>query len=372
MYQWKKVWIPAAACVLALAVACSKSSEAPIAPSSAQPGVSEAAPDGSTLKVTTPGPQSPVNGQQPDGTLVLVTTPSTGKFANAGVLTYRFQVFNAGNTNVCEGLVTGGAGNVSFTPSNSGCQLAFDTPHTWRVRAESGSSAGPWSPAASFRSSVGGYMRGNELFDPLSRGASTVMTASRGVTWLPGVGVRLEDKDSYVEYRLPQTCVDCEMSALMTNIGNGSEEWKTKVLSMLQGNSLNITDNPYRVTLDKRTTWADQGSRIRFTMCSQKFDLHDDCAEPRGGFQNWNRAETYFWNFEWRHGTARLRVYRGGKNGQLIEDLTSEYDAPYAPNPHLVRLGSVGGRAGSDTNPGTIIWNIWVSPNSRPNLPGDK
>jgi hypothetical protein len=198
------------------------------------------------------------------------------------------------------------------------------------------------------------------------------MEHSNDVTWLPGVGVRLNAQDSVVQYRLQQPCVDCEMSAFMTNLGNGSEEWKTKVLSMLQGDGINITDNPYRVTLDKRTTWENQGSRIRFTMCSQKFDPTEHCAEPRGGDQNWNRSETYFWKFEWRHGTSRLRVYRGGKNGQQIEDLSEDYDAPYAPNPHVVRLGSIGGRAGSDTNPGTIIWNIWVSPNPRPDLPGDK
>jgi hypothetical protein len=48
------------------------------------------------------------------------------------------------------------------------------------------------------------------------------------------------------------------------------------------------------------------------------------------------------------------------------------YKAPYNPRPHLVRLGSVGGRADPETNPGTIVWNVWVSPNARPNLPGDK
>jgi hypothetical protein len=274
------------------------------------------------------------------------------------------------------GIVAGVASGDNVSHTATGAQLAFDAPHTWRARAvfqRNGRTAvGPWSPNASFRSPVGGYVRGNEIFDPLTNGQSTVMEHSNDVTWLPGVGVRLNAQDSVVQYRLQQPCVDCEMSAFMTNLGNGSEEWKTKVLSMLQGDGINITDNPYRVTLDKRTTWENQGSRIRFTMCSQKFDPTEHCAEPRGGDQNWNRSETYFWKFEWRHGTSRLRVYRGGKNGQQIEDLSEDYDAPYAPNPHVVRLGSIGGRAGSDTNPGTIIWNIWVSPNPRPDLPGDK
>lgn len=211
-------------------------------------------------------------------------------------------------------------------------------------------------------------MKGNELFDPLTNGPSQVMTASRNVTWLPGVGVRLEARDSYVEWRLPESCIDCEFSAMYTNIGNGSEEWKTKVMSMLRGDGVNVTDNAYRVTLDKRTTWVGQGSRIRYTMRSRGVDA----GEPRGGDQNWNRAQTYFWHFEWRGGMSRLRVFEGGRNGRQMENLSAAYKAPYSPSPHLVRIGSVGGRGGDDTNPGTIVWNVWVSPNPRPNLPGDK
>jgi len=67
-----------------------------------------------------------------------------------------------------------------------------------------------------------------------------------------------------------------------------------------------------------------------------------------------------------------LTVRDGGINGSIKASLGTLYRAPYDPDPHLIRLGSVGGRAGSDTNPGTIIWNVWVSPNPRPNLPGDK
>ena len=76
-----------------------------------------------------------------------------------------------------------------------------------------------------------------------------------------------------------------------------------------------------------------------------------------------------------RNGAMGRPAYEsvGGKNGRLMEDLTYEYDAPYAPNPHLVRLG-IGRRSRRQRHriPGTIIWNIWVSSSPRPNLPGDK
>ena len=365
MYR-RNLWITAAAGALALAVACGRTPNTPVAPTGATSTDTSAAADGSTLKVTRPVAQSPINGEQPEGTLVLTATAATGKFA-AVDLSHRFEIYNDAKTKVCDsGLISGSGPTVSFTATS--CTLAFDAPHTWRVRAEYQGGVGPWSADASFKSPAGGYIRGNELFDPLTNGPSTVMSASSGVTWLPGVGVRLDGKDSYVEYRLQQPCVDCEMSALMTNLGNGSEEWKTKVMSMLRGDGVNITDNDFRVTLDKRTTWVGQGSVIRYTMVSR----NKDAGEPKSAPQNWNRANTYFWKFEWRNGNSNLTVRDGGVNGSIKASIGTAYRAPYDPDPHLIRLGSVFGRAGSDTNPGTIIWNVWVSPNPRPNLPGDK
>ena len=366
MYR-RNTWITAAAGALALTIACGRTPNTPVAPTGATSADTSAAADGSTLKATQPVPESPINGTQPEGTLVLTAKAAKGKFTTLA-LSHRFEIYNEAKTKVCDsGLVSDSNPTISFTVT--GCTLAFDAPHTWRVRAEYEGAVGPWSADASFRSSVGGYMKGNELFDPLTNGPSTVMTASRDVTWLQGQGVRLNSRDSYVEWRLPEPCIDCEFSALMTNIGNGSEEWKTKVMSMLE-QGVNTTENRYRVTIDKRTTWVGQGSRVRYTICSGT--VAGRCSEPTGGFQQWDRTKTYFWMFEWRGGLSRLRVLDGGRNGGEKANLTQTYRAPYSPNPHLVRLGSVGGRVDNESNPGTIIWNAWVSPNPRPNLPGDK
>ena len=50
--QYKTLVLCASAAVLATAIACSKSPETPVAPSSSQSGDSDAAADGSTLKVS--------------------------------------------------------------------------------------------------------------------------------------------------------------------------------------------------------------------------------------------------------------------------------------------------------------------------------
>ena len=192
----KNICIPAAACMLALAVACGRSTETPVAPSGVETGSSDAASDGSTLKVSAPTPKSPVNGQQPDGTLVLTAGAASGKFTAVGPLSYRFQIINAANAVVCNMLVPGGDGDATVSPASTGCTLDFDVVYSWQVRAEMGGSAGPWSSKATFRSPVGGYLKGNELFDPLTNGPSAIINASRDVTWLQGQGVRLNSNDS--------------------------------------------------------------------------------------------------------------------------------------------------------------------------------
>jgi len=370
MFQ-KRVLVCTCAAVLAVALACSKQKTSPVSPSAAPEAAVEAAPDGSTLKAGVPSPVGPANNSQPD-IVVLSATRVNGKFADIAPL-YEFEIFNGNNRVYTSGVITGNLSGNTVTHEPPANTFDFDTPYTWRVRAVFQGAAGSWSPASSFRSPVGGYVRGNEVFDPLTNGPSKVINRANDVTWLPGVGVRLNSRESFVEWKLPATCTDCEFSAMITNLGNGSEEWKTKVMSMLEEGT-NTTENRYRVTIDKRTTWVGQGSRIRYTMCSGR--VAGNCDEPVTGFQSWDRSKNYFWKFEWRSGVARLFVFRDGKNGTPMPGteggLRINYDAPYAPNPHLVRLGSVGGRAEPETNPGTIVWNVWVSPNPRPNLPGDK
>src|SRR4051812_44133582 len=130
--QYKTLALCGSAMVLAVAIACSKTPDTPTAPSSAQPGVSDAAADGSTLKVSAPAPQSPINNAQPDS-LSFVATKSTSTFGSSTPLSYQFEIKNAAGANVCNTptIVGGGtASTVTFTPT--GCTLEFDTNHTWR------------------------------------------------------------------------------------------------------------------------------------------------------------------------------------------------------------------------------------------------
>src|SRR5262249_38428088 len=90
MFQ-KRFVLCSAAAVLALAIACSKSTETPTSPSVSDGGTGNAGPDGSTLKVTAPTVMSPTNGAQPDN-LTLTASTAQGKFDKNMQLSYQFQI----------------------------------------------------------------------------------------------------------------------------------------------------------------------------------------------------------------------------------------------------------------------------------------
>ena len=86
---------------------------------------------------------------------------------------------------------------------------------------------------------------------------------------------------------------------------------KTKVFSMMAGDGVNVTDNAYRVTLDKRPS-VNCGA-FRFTMRSRG----RDAGEPNAGCNSWSRSNFYLFKFEWRGGRADASVFDGGVNGFL-------------------------------------------------------
>src|SRR4051812_43323016 len=174
MHQRRSLWmsrksmVTAAAAALAVAVACSRQSAPPVAPSGTGNASAAVPADGSTLKVSAPTLLSPLNDQQQSDSPTLAASAASVKFGATlpSPLTYRFQVIANGSQIVAD---SGPTGSLTYRVTST---LAFKTRYTWRVRAEVGNDAGPWSASGSFVSSEGGYIRGNEVFDPLSNGAT--------------------------------------------------------------------------------------------------------------------------------------------------------------------------------------------------------
>jgi hypothetical protein len=361
----RKVLLCAATAAFALALACGKSSQAPTSPSSATLPDSGAAPDGSTLKATAPSPVSPANGQQPDA-LVLVATKARMKFADAA-LSYQFQIRDGGNVVYDSGVVGGagsGADNVQFTPA---VVLTPDATFTWRARAMFQGAAGPWSSDATFKAPVGGFIRGNELFDPLT-GGKTVGTIV-GPAQFTGEGLQLLGHESHVTYQLPTTLTGGEFSLMVKGADEGGEGDKSKVFSMQQGFG-DITTNPYRFTgeLRGRNYGGGPGS-ISCRMIAGDGKSRD-CARSQ---RNFDSSRWYFWRVSWNAGASfTMEVRADGDSGPVIYSQTIGLGGhTYRPTPHILYLGAPIGRGGplDATLPGGIYKNVYAGPNPRPAFP---
>ena len=365
--QYKTLLVCASAAALAAALACSKNPESPVAPSSSQPGVADAAADGSTLKVSAPTPQSPVNGQQPDS-LVLTAGKSTATYGSETPLSYEFEIKNSGNTTVCGPTVVGGGSGstVSWTPS---CTLVFDQPHTWRVRAAVNNARGPWSSNASFRSGAGAYVRDNEVFDPLTNG--TTAGNLFGPTTFGPNGITLLGHDSHVTYRLPVNLQEGELSMMILGADEGNEGDKSKVFSMQEGEDENdITDDDYRMTAELRG--RNYGAPGSVTYRFIPGDGHSYDGDRRQ--INFDSSRWYFWRFTWRNGFARLEVKEDGPGGRTIYSVDQGgWSHAYRPVPHFIHLGAPIGRASAldATMSGITIKNVWASSRPRPAFPGE-
>lgn len=131
-----------------LTAACSQNPESPMSPSAVD-GSSAANPDGSTLKVSAPTVVSPTDGAVADSVRpTVVFRNSAGRFTSVA-LGYRVQVYNAAGSLLGEFTVSQDASGQ--TSLGTEADLAFDTEYRWRVRAEFGGEAGPWSSVSSFR-----------------------------------------------------------------------------------------------------------------------------------------------------------------------------------------------------------------------------
>jgi len=357
----------AAVCALAVAVACSKHPPSPSAPSAAAQVSTEANSDGSTLKVSAPTLQSPINGARLEqGTpVVLVAGNSTTTFTTPVELSYRFEVTSSNGAAVDNALVPGGAGSTSRAIDVS--HLEGEQTYSWRARAEYQGVGGPWSGVQSFVAPpTFGYIRGNELYDPLING-QTVGRIDGPATWIPNVGLRMDSASTVIEYALPQALTAGEYSALVTGLTNisNTEDPKWRVISMREGQSA-MNDNDYRMTIDKRGNGAIAWRFLSGDNRSGRYIETIGSERVRYRFQD---HLTYLVRASWGGGFFRAQYREGGADGALIYDFGKPYGGTYAPSPHMVYAGSPwrpGERGEPSTVKGMIIRQIWVSPNPRP------
>jgi hypothetical protein len=347
-------------------MACTKPSSSPAAPGPIDPALVGANADGSTLKVTAPTPQSPSNGARLEqGTpVVLVAGNSTATFATPVELSYRFEL--TGPAGVVESvLLAGGTGSTSRTVDVS--LLEGEKTYSWRARAEYQGLAGPWSGAVSFVAPQStGYIRGNELYDPLIDG-KTVGTIHGPVTFIPGVGAKLEAQESWIEYALPQTLRGGEYSVLAMGLAviSGNEDPKERAISMREGFAP-MNDNKYRMSIEKRGNGA---IAWRFISGDNRAGRYIETVGSERITYRFQGQLTYLIRGTWGNGVFGVQYREGGADGALVYNSTRGYAGEYAPNPHMVYVGSPwvpGERGEAISVKNMIVRQVWVSPNPRP------
>ena len=354
------------AAVLALSLACSRQTATPTSPSSLSgANGTGAAADGSTLKATPPVPVSPVNDVQVSDLPTLTATASTMKFTDSAALQYRFEIFNEVGAKVQDsGLVSSPSFKVTAT-------LGFRKRHTWRARAERDGAVGPWSTTGSFVSAEGGYIRGNEVFDPLYNGA-TVGELIGPTTFVPDKGIRLEANTGYVRYLIPQTITSGEFSMEVEGLRANAFGDKSKVFGMSGASGDFITD-PYRVDIQYRGTGGAPPNSITFRALYGSATDTSVRYEPDTGTRfvsvfALSPSTTYYWKATWGS-EFRVTVKEGGINGRTIYDVgVRSPRGTYAPVPHYAYLGTPTGRSGAESAsiPGTIYRNVWIGARPRP------
>ena len=354
------------ALILGFTAACGQRADTPISPS-AEAGIeASAAPDGSTLKASTPEIVSPSGGSQVTDPIVLTASKAVGKFADISP-SYQFQV-RSGSTTVYDSGVVGGIGaGTNVTNTVPASALSPDTNYTWRVRASYQGQAGSWSTDGAFKSPVGAFMRGNEVRDPLTIGRT--VGEIRGPAQFTANGLKLLAHESHVLYRLPETLQSGQFSMMILGADEGSEGDKSKVFSMQEGpEEVDITTDDYRMTAELRgANYAAPGSITCRIIAGD--DVSRDCARVQKSFDS---SRWYFWSFSWQTGSARLQVRADGETGAVIYESTIGTGShPYKPDQHFLYLGAPAGRAGiiDATLPGGTYKNVYVGPNTRPAFP---
>ena len=310
-------------------IACSSANPAaPVAPATS--GAAADA-DGSTLKVTTPIPQSPVDDTKlQSATVVLTATAASLKFESATpvALQYRFQVFNPAGTKVDEALVSSPTYQVAST-------LAENTRHTWTVRAEALGEKGPISGTASFITQEPAIIN-----DPLTDG--TTKGARIGGTFIVGQGWQSGSLTDGINYDVANGCSDCRLEFDATNFGAQEGfpflkdlKWVSMASAGEFTNFDTFRDGPFKMHLVQR---ADYPTGIEIVWRNGRARDNGDPGDHRIKLNStpitFRSSTVYHFQLDWSPSGYNIAV-----NGTTV--LADGWGRSYNPVPLRIQLGCI-------------------------------
>lgn len=360
---------------LGLAAACSQSSSNLSAPSASRPAGVAANADGSTLKASVPVLVSPINGVRPPPGIstTLVINNATMLYANAGPLSYRFETSNTAGTVVESQVQAGGTGTTSHIVT---APLTLDQTYRWRARAEYQGEPGPWSGYQTFvATTLEGYIRATELFDPLTNGR-TVGRVVGDTTWIPGQGIRINDTYAYVVYQLPQTYSSGEMSVEVTGLAPNGSPGKARIFSMLDRTNAIASASKYSINVQYRGIGGAPENCITWKAVLGDNANSVEAANRFANIYSLDPTKVYLFQVYWTGTSVRVVVNEGSKAGPLVYDeKQNAYTNTTNWNPEAMYafLGTNNAAYGSENDgsrEGMTLKNLWVGNTPRPaNIP---
>ena len=381
----------AAVLCLVGAAACSSSSSATPTPAPTPTPT----PTPSTPKLTAPAASSPADAAQ-QTTLRPTLVVTNGTSDVTGTRTYEFQVsdrsdfcsncnaaystvypVNASKTNVSEGTTT--------TSVALDADLQPATRYWWRARMTQGTTISDWSATRTFLSQVVGYNQPGELYDPLVNGSTIADLRFKRTTFVPGQGLRVDDSDSYVMYKLAQTVSAGEFSLDAIGlsafpVSENPDTGKLKILSMCDcPANFPLYASAWLMDVQYRGFNGNPPQAISFKMLlgvdADDHKLEPDLGTRIASVRNLSAANTYYWKAVWGGG-VNVTVQDGGAGAQTGQGGNTIYNYgqtstfAYFPIPHYAYLGV--NNSGSETGswPLTTYRNVWIGSKTRPTTLG--
>ena len=167
--------------------------------------------------------------------------------------------------------------------------------------------------------------------------------------------------ESHVTYTLQSTLTSGSIECLIENLSSDTNGGKTKVFSSQQGYS-DITDNPYRFTIEKRgDDHPDSGKyRLRIITGNATSGFYDsDRIQP----SSLVASKVYYHRVSWANNVVNFVVREGSATGPQVASYAFSYQGTYRPSPHVVHIGAPVPRGGAvDASvPGIIVRYFYVS-----------
>ncbi len=348
--------------IVALSFGCAKSKA--LTPTTPTPTVVTPS-GGATLKITAPSPQSPINNVRIETFTIPPLTATAATPTEGGNITpqYRFQLFNDAGVQVAEGFQN----LPNWTPL---VNLDFDKTYTWQVRAEFQGDLGPWSAKAAFVSPNGGFIRGQEIFDPLSN-ERTVGTQIGG-RFIKGQGWLATGLADGIDYRIP-TCSACTVEFDVTNFGRGEGEpymadvkWISMGDAATFGDFATFRNHPWKMHLEQRADGDGSGMKLIWRNGGLGDGEPGDHLGKQDPAIDWQGDVVYHFTLTWNPSGFEIFVGQTQADGSVTNNKRWFADGfggnAYAPPNHVISLGT---RARSETMVNAIWRNFKVYPGGR-------